>query len=193
MKTIDFYYDFRSPYAYLASQRLTVISSKNVNIVWKPVSIDVLLNLQAGREPWAEYVDPLVPAKRAQLIADVSRMAAYWKIPLRRPDPSRPRSKDTMSIATLLSKAGMEHDAFRRKAFMALWQNQQDLGDPNVYRASAADVDWQAVGSLSDGLAMLTNNTVSAYESGVYGVPTFVNCDQLYFGADRMDVLASQL
>jgi 2-hydroxychromene-2-carboxylate isomerase len=193
MKVIDFYYDFRSLYAYFASQRLEVISSNDVDIVWKPVSIDVLLNLQADREPWAEYVDPLAPAKRAHLVADVGRMAAYWNIPLNRPNPRRPRSKEAMSIATLLSEKGIEHEEFRRKAFASLWQKQQDLGDPEVYSSAAADVDWQTMGSLSDGLEMLTRNTVSAYKQGVYGVPTFVNDEQLYFGADRMDVLASNL
>ena len=45
MAVVDFYYDFRSPYAYLASQQLGVLASKGAAIRWKPVSIDVLLNL----------------------------------------------------------------------------------------------------------------------------------------------------
>ena len=193
MKEVVFYYDFRSPYAYFASQRLKVITSKGANVVWKPVSIDVLLNLQADRDPWAEYVDPLVPAKRAHLVADVGRMAAYWKIPLKRPQPPRPRSKEAMSIATLLAEAGIEHAAFRNNAFAALWQNQKDLGDSEVYQAAVGDIDWQTFGTLSNGLERLSQNTLTAYARGVYGVPTFVVDDHLYFGADRMGVLANNL
>jgi len=43
------------------------------------------------------------------------------------------------------------------------------------------------------GVDLLTQNTVAAYESGVFGVPTFVVGDDLYFGADRMELLASRL
>jgi len=37
--------------------------------------IDVPLYLQANREPWAEYVDPLPPVKRVRLVADVGSLA----------------------------------------------------------------------------------------------------------------------
>ncbi len=157
------------------------------------MSIDVLLNLQANREPWAQYVDPLSPPKRAHLVADVGRMAAYWNIPFNRPEPRRPQSKDAMSIATLLSDADIEHSEFRENAFAALWQQQKDLGDASVIDGALAGVDWKGLGSVEDGLEKLTQNTIHAYEKGVYGVPTFLHGDHLYFGADRMDVLASRL
>lgn len=40
---------------------------------------------------------------------------------------------------------------------------------------------------------LLTQNTLAAYERGDFGVPTFVVGEELYFGADRMELLASRL
>ena len=89
---IDIYYDFRSPYAYLAWWRIRrqqALSSWKWR--WKPVSIDVLLNLQAGREPLAPYVDPLLPPKRKHFLADIRRSAKFFGAPLSPPHRPRPR------------------------------------------------------------------------------------------------------
>jgi hypothetical protein len=64
---IDVFYDFRSPYAFFASHRIRRgdFVRSDVGWRWQPVSIDILLNLQAGRESFAPYVDPLSGPKRA--------------------------------------------------------------------------------------------------------------------------------
>ena len=90
--TIEAYYDFRSPYAYFANHRIRhglFVPPVPVKWLWRPVSIDVLLNLQAGRDAWAAYSDPLSGPKRAHLLADVRRNAAFYNIPLRAPKPPR--------------------------------------------------------------------------------------------------------
>lgn len=142
MRSIDFYYDFRSPYACFATTRLDLSTSAGASIRWRPVFIDVLLNLQQGRKPWDEWHDILSPPKRAHFMADIFRLIEYWKVPFRMPSPARPNANAAMSIAALLDRDGVEHSAFRR---------------------------------------------------GVFGVPTFVVGDELYFGADRMELLASRL
>src|SRR3954464_8946565 len=94
---IDIYYDFRSPYAYLAWWRIRrqqALSSWKWR--WKPVSIDVLLNLQAGREPLAPYVDPLPAPKRKHFLADVRRSANFLR-----------RTIVTTASASSRSRAGL--------------------------------------------------------------------------------------
>jgi hypothetical protein len=54
--TVDAYYDFRSPYAYFANHRIrdgSFTLPPSAAWQWRPVSIDILLNLQAGRDAWA--------------------------------------------------------------------------------------------------------------------------------------------
>ena len=130
--TIEVYYDFRSPYAYFASHRIRdgAISGYGHDWIWRPVSIDVLLNLQAGRAPWAPYLDPLSPPKRAHLVADVRRLAAYYNVPLKPTNPRRPDSRAALCLAGLIDER--ERSAFNDAVFEALWQRQQDIASPEV-------------------------------------------------------------
>ncbi|MCK1394551.1 DsbA family protein [Bradyrhizobium sp. 1] len=78
---IETFYDFRSPYAYFANYRVRrgkLGFAKNVEWVGRPIFIDVILNLQAGREPWAPYIDTLIQPKRTYLMADIRRMAEFY-------------------------------------------------------------------------------------------------------------------
>jgi 2-hydroxychromene-2-carboxylate isomerase len=131
--TIEAYYDFRSPSACIANHRsrqgsfVPPVPSKWLR---RPVSIDVLLNLQAGRDAWAPHADSLSGPKRAHLLADVRRNAAFYKAPLRAPKPPRPDSIPALCTATGLGPEG--HDDFRNAVFDAPWQQQRNIADPNV-------------------------------------------------------------
>jgi hypothetical protein len=60
--TIEAYYDFGSPYTYFANHRTrtgSFVLPVAAKWLWRPFSIDVLLNLPAGRDAWAAYGDPL--------------------------------------------------------------------------------------------------------------------------------------
>ncbi|MES5488118.1 DsbA family protein [Bradyrhizobium sp. INPA03-11B] len=190
---IEVFYDFRSPYAYFASHRLRgdAIVRRGYDWRWCPVSIDVLLNLQTGREPWAAYVDPLPGPKRAHLIADVRRLAAYHRLPLRAPKPPRPNSVPALCLACLLDDR--ERQGFSFAVFDALWQEQQDISTPEVLRAclSRAGVGSDLLDAAFDDAARagLAEATRQAYACGVFGVPSFVVGDEVFFGSDRLDLL----
>jgi 2-hydroxychromene-2-carboxylate isomerase len=195
--TIEAYYDFRSPYAYFADYRIRqglFVAPVAVNWRWLPVSIDVLLNLQAGRDAWAVYSDPLSGPKRAHLLADVRRNAAFYNIPLRSPKPPRPNSVPALSAAALL---GPGHDKFRSAIFAALWQQQRDISDPTVLAeclmGAGADAALVNKAVRSDAWEALAEGTKRAYAKGIFGVPTFVCNNEVFFGNDRLDMLGWRL
>ncbi len=194
---IETYYDFRSPYAYFANHRIRKGDFGLASIVeWvgRPIFIDVILNLQVGGAPWATYVDTLIPPKRAYLMADIRRMAEFygasykpsWKW------PSRPNQVPALCIASLLT--GKIEEAFRTAIFDGLWHEQKDIADPAVLRdiLVRAGGDPALVVQAEDPRvhADLTQRTVEAYAKGVFGAPTFIWNDEIFFGADRLDVLA---
>jgi 2-hydroxychromene-2-carboxylate isomerase len=195
--TIEAYYDFRSPYAYFANHRIRARSFVPPVVVtwhWRPVSIDVLLNLQAGRDAWAAYVDPLSAPKRAHLLADVRRSAAFYQAPLRAPMP-RPDSIPALCTAALLDPEA--HEVFRNAVFDALWQQQRDIADPEVLAECLAransDPALAARALAREARDALAEETTRAYASGVFGVPTFVCHGEIFFGNDRLDMLAWRL
>jgi 2-hydroxychromene-2-carboxylate isomerase len=196
--TIDAYYDFRSPYAYFANFRIrqgsfTLLSPTTWR--WRPVSIDILLNLQAGRDAWASYVDPLSGPKRAHLVADVRRTAEFYGTPLRAPKPQRPNSIPALCTAALLDPEG--HDGFRNAVFEALWQEQRDIGDPSVLASCLAragrDPGLVDRALLPEARTALADATTLAFANGIFGVPTFVYNDEVFFGNDRLEMLQWRL
>ena len=196
MTTVDLYYDFRSPFSYFASQRLSVLTSQGAHINWCPVSVDVLLNLQVNRQPWGEVLDPMCDAKRDHFMADIFRMIEYWDITFSVPSPIPPKCNKAMAIAALLKAEGSEHSAFRQSLFKAVWQEQKDPNDISVLQMclDAGGHEHATVQTAETvGMERLTEDTLAAFRQGVFGVPSFVSNGQLYFGADRMDVLAVQL
>ncbi|MEO6843039.1 MAG: DsbA family protein [Bradyrhizobium sp.] len=194
---IETYYDFRSPYAYFADHRVRKadLGFKN-EVEWagRPIFIDVILNLQIGGEPWAPYVDSLIPPKRAYLMADIRRMAQFYGAPYK-PSwkwPDRPNQIPALCIASLLS--GKTEQAFRSAIFDGLWHEQRNIADPAVLSDALARaggdpaiLDRANDPSVRDAL---TGRTVEAYANGVFGTPTFVWNGEIFFGADRLEVLA---
>ena len=197
---IETYYDFRSPYAYFADFRVRKGHLNfNADVEWigRPIFIDVILNLQLGRDPWAPYVDTLIPPKRAYLMADIRRMAAFYGAPYKPwwKWPSRPNQVPALCIASLLT--AKTEELFRSIIFDGLWRDERDISDPEVLR----DALVRAGGNLDilDHVGepgvhdALTARTVEAYTNGVFGTPSFVCNGELYFGADRLEVLAWKL
>ncbi len=196
MPDIEYYYDFRSPYAYFALERMDLLTATGALIVWKPVSVDVLLCLQQGLEPWSDYADPFCPPKRAHFMADIFRLIEYWSIPFAMPSPAKPDARTAMAIAALLEREGVSHSAFHDAVYRAIWQEQKDVQGAEVLRAclGAGGHDPALLARAeTEGKALLTSNTLALYERGVFGVPTFIHGENLYFGADRMEMIAASL
>ena len=195
MTNIDFYYDFRSPFAYFATCRMDILESKGAKSNWRPVFVDVLLNTQAGKSPWDERADPFCPPKRAHFMADIFRLIEYWQIPFKMPSPPIPGGNTAMAMAALLGQDGTSHSAFHDAMFKAIWQEQKDGADLEVVKGAllAGNHDAALIDREKEGVELLTKNTLEAYDNGVFGTPTFVVAGDLYFGADRMELIASKL
>ncbi len=80
----------------------------------------------------------------------------------------------------------------------AVWAEERDLADPSTLLAIAAaqDLDGEALLAAATGAAVLAEheaNTEAALAAGVFGVPTFVVGEELFWGQDRLDFVAEAL
>jgi 2-hydroxychromene-2-carboxylate isomerase len=193
---VDVYYDFRSPYAYFAARRIMqrqFVAPVAIEWRWRPVSIDILLNLQAGRDPHAPYSDPLAPPKRRYLVADVRRCAAFYQAPLVSPHVPRPDPVPALCVALLLERQGIRSDMFVQAVFDDMWARAGRIDTPDVLARCLQQVpsglEILEAALLEETKRALTAESIGAYEAGIFGVPSFVFGSEVFFGADRLDLL----
>lgn len=187
MRTVRFYFDPISPYAWLASQELHRLERAGFQLDCQPILFAALLNAQGQKGP-AE-----IPAKRRYVFTDVWRLATQKGLTIEGP-PSHPFNP---LRALRLCQAVSDPRARQRLSVAILdapWRLGLDLNDPNTLSriATGCALDGPALLALTDTpqvKAQLLEATQQAINQGVFGVPSFVVNDQLYWGADRIDSL----
>jgi 2-hydroxychromene-2-carboxylate isomerase len=183
-----FYFDFNSPYAYLAAERIDGLIP---GAEWKPIAFPILLN-QIGRLESALARDP-----RAVLEV-VSPRAAERGLPPVTPPDGWP--VQTWSLAPL--RAGLfadEHGRlkeFSAAAFGKVFVESLSLTEVNNLLAAAreAGLDPDEVEEAierPDIKQRLKDHTDEALAKGVTGIPTVAIGDELFWGDDRLDEAAA--
>ncbi len=189
--SVTFYFDLGSPYAYLAAERLDTLLPGPVQ--WQPVLLGALFKL-TGRSSWA-----LGDYRRRQAgMAEIERRTrGYGLPPMRWPDPWPSDYLTAMRAATYAFRSGRGRE-FTLQAFRNAFQSGADLSIPaHVFEAARetgldrAEIE-RAVGDPEIKLA-LREATASAFEEGVFGVPTIAVGDELFWGDDRLGDAASHL
>jgi uncharacterized protein (TIGR00369 family) len=184
----DFYFDFISPYAYLAWRRwpqLITVAPRP-----RPVVFGALLSA------WGTLGPAEVPPKRAFLIRDVARRARRAGLPLRWP-PAHPWSP-LLSLRLALPEVAGDHQKELIDAlFRAAWEHGQSIEDEATVRGilEAAGLGASPVEEASKPAARqaLRAATEQAVARGVFGVPTIDTGDELFWGEDQLDEVADRL
>jgi len=176
VRAIRWYFDFVSPYSYIAFKRLHELP-RDVRVELRPVLFGALLN-HFGQKGPAE-----VPAKRLWTY----RWCIWWArslgIPFRFPasHPFNPLHHLRLAIA-----AGSSPEAVGR-IFDAIWTTGAEAADPVAFRALVQElgVDDARLGTpeVKDALR---KNSDEAAARGVFGVPTYEVDGELFWGADAI-------
>jgi 2-hydroxychromene-2-carboxylate isomerase len=185
MPTADWYFDFISPFAYLQSEQLGLIRPK-VRVRYRPVLFAGLLGA-AGQKGPAE-----IPAKRAFTYRHCLWQAKALGIPLKFP-PEHPFNP--LPLLRLAIACDCAPDAIHR-IFRFVWRDGRlpDLpiewvelvGELGIRDAEARIASPEVKGELR-------RNTDEAIARGVFGVPTLMIGDQLFWGADATRMAADYL
>jgi 2-hydroxychromene-2-carboxylate isomerase len=181
MKTADWYFDFISPYAYLQATRLPALSN-HVEIRAKPVLFAALLNHHGQLGP-AE-IEP----KREFIFRQVLWLAKREGIVMKLP-PEHPFNP--LPVLRLALAMHSEIDAIQR-IFDFIWRDGRNVGDSQEWQAltdtiGLADADEKLADPAIKNA--LRSNTDEAIARGVFGVPTLVVDDELFWGHDAADFM----
>lgn len=193
-KSIEFYFDFGSPTAYLAYTQLPRIAeSQGAELIFKPVLLGGIF--QASRN-----VSPVtIPAKGRYMLLDLQRFARRYGVPLLF-NPHFPIN----TLQLMRGAVGMQmHQPQRFQAYVdslyqAMWAAGLNLGDPAVFEGALtrAGFDAREILALCADAAVkerLKSETEAAVKRGLFGVPAMFVGDEMFFGQDRLDFVREAL
>jgi 2-hydroxychromene-2-carboxylate isomerase len=190
MATLEFFYDFTSPYSYLASTQVEAVAARaGAAVRWRPFVLGGVFKATGNRAPLE------TPAKGRHMLVDLQRWARRLGVPLHFPG--------TFPIPTVLAlRCALAAEAqgrlvpFSRAVFRAAWVDEQDIASPEVLAGLADDVglDGAALVAAAPGFKeALVKNTAEAVERGAFGAPTFFVGEELFVGNDRLDFVEAAL
>ena len=177
--SVDWYFDFVSPYSYISFYRLPSLSA---SIVYKPVLFAGLLN-HFGQKGPAE-----IPAKRKWTYRWCHWWARELGIPFRFPavHPFNPLQHLRLALACDSRPAAV------KRIFDSIWMSGGNPSEGFPALCHELGVDPARLGE-NDIKDALRKNTEEAAARGVFGVPSFVVDDEVFWGADSLDFLAAFL
>ena len=181
-KSIDFYFDFISPYSYLAYKRINVL--KNLKINYKPILLGGLHKLGGITAPAFNERKMKNMKNDCELIAKKNNIEFKWntKFPVN-------------SLLIMRGYLTLDKE-FKKKyfddCFDAYWKNNIDVSiEENINEILEnckidKDIFFKNINDqkIKDELKELTN---LAFEKDIFGAPTFVINNKLFWGQDRLD------
>jgi 2-hydroxychromene-2-carboxylate isomerase len=192
-KTVEFYFDVGSPYSYLAYKALPGIAAAHAaQIVWRPMLLGGVFKATGGHSPAGN------PAKRKWMDEDMQRWAARYGAAFTR-NPHFPiNTLILMRGAVGMQMRGPDFHKYVEVIFHAMWVEPRNLGEQQelaaVLRQAGFDADaFQTLVSDPEVKEQLKNNTENAVARGVFGAPTFFVGEEMFWGQDRLDLVAAAL
>ncbi len=182
MKRIELYFDYASPWAYLASE-LVARDLTAAAIDHRPVYL-------RGLESFAKGL-PYSSAKLTYLMSDFPRCAAHERIPLAPPAAFPIDGLHALRGALVAQDRGA-FEGYHRATFRAVWAESRDI----TKKESAARLLAEAIGTTeAEALEamsaqaikdLLRDTTSAAVARGLFGVPTFFVGEEMFWGHDRI-------
>lgn len=185
---IEFYYDFASPYGYMAATRISALAAKHGRgVAWKPILLGVVFKVTGG------VPLPTAPLKGDYSRRDMERSARLAKIPFRVPAkfPIAAQSPSRV-IYSLEAEGPARQEEVTLALYRAYMVEDKDISSPEVSAEVAATVgmDRQKVLDLIANPVMkekLKTETEAAIQRGVCGSPYMIVDGEPFWGFDRID------
>ena len=185
IKSIDFYFDFISPYSYLAHKEIkTLKDKKNIIFNYKPILVGGLHNLQGITAP--AFIKPKLKhmISDCDLIAKKNKSTFIWnsKFPI-----------NSLNILRgYLFINDETKDLYLNVIFDAYWKDDLDTSNEKILETLIKKCKINS-NDFFDGIKVpkikdkLKDVTQEAHDKGIFGAPTFVVNNKIFWGQDRLE------
>ena len=186
IKSFEFYFDFISPYSYLAHQELKKVERKfSVKIKYKPILLGGLHNLHGIKAP------AFIPSKAKFMIRDCKLIAEKHRVNF--------KFNSYFPIKTVNLMRGVfiaEEDNFKSyyidHIFDSIWRDGLNMNDQNIIDKILKNINVNPktffLRSTTQNMKdLLKKKTKEAFDKGVFGAPTFFINNKVFLGQDRLE------
>ena len=183
-KNLDFYFDIISPYAYLAYKQITLIDKKKIQFNYKPILLGGLHKLAGITAPAFNEFKMKNMKNDCNLIASKKNIKFNW-------NDKFPINSLKIMRGYLAVKKEIK-DIYLETFFNAYWKNNIDLENIDNIKnlLNIIDIDSNKFfedleqPEIKEKLKEVTN---LAFQKEVFGAPTFIVNNKLFWGQDRLD------
>jgi 2-hydroxychromene-2-carboxylate isomerase len=188
-KQIDYYLTPVSPWAYLGHARFTQIAMRHgATVSVKPVDYGVIFP-QSGGLPLAKRA----PQRQAYRLSELARWRDFLGVPLNIHPKFFPA--DPSQAACLIAAAPEDKRIALAGDFLrSVWAEEKNIADVGwVAEIAARNGIADAAAAVARGRAAYESNTQEAVTRQVFGAPTYVYREELFWGQDRLEFLERAL
>ena len=185
-RLFDFYFDFVSPYSFLAHEEIKRLEKKNlVKVQYKPILLGGLHNLHGIKAP------AFIPSKAKFMIRDCKMVAEKKKIKFKFNSYFPIKTVNLMRGVFIAKEDGFE-SYYIDKIFESVWRDGLNMNDQNIVDKilKNTNINPKTFFLRASGQSIkntLRKKTDEAFEKGVFGAPTFLVNNKIFWGQDRLD------
>ena len=184
MKSIDFYYDYGSPTAYLAWTQIRNLDLNLYKVTYFPILLGGVFKATDNKAPG------LVVPKAKWMSDDIKMYANKYKVKFVMND-AFPINTLYLMRGAIYAKQNNFLEKYNEAIFLAMWSNNINLSDPKniiitLDKNGFNSNDFMNAAESQQIKDELKKVTVDAVNLGMFGVPSFIVDGKLFFGQDRM-------
>ena len=181
-KSIDFYFDFISPYSYLAYKKIDKLGKVNIN--YKPILLGGLHKLGGITAPAFNERKMKNMKNDCELVAKKNNIQFKWNTKF-------PINSLSLMRGYLVVKPELKKEYFNN-CFEAYWKNNIDISVEKNIKEILKNTNVDEINffrkisleKIKENLKELTN---TAFKKDIFGAPTFVVNNKIFWGQDRLD------
>jgi len=191
IKPFDFFFDFISPYSYLAHKQIRKLEKENnIKINYKPILLGGLHKL-AGVTAAA-----FIPSKTKYMIRDCKMIAEKHNIKFKF-NTNFPINSITLMRGVFFAQKEKKLSKYIDFFFDAYWKEGLNLNNDKILNSILAslNIDFNEFHSITSGQKIknkLIDETNDAYNKGVFGAPSFIINNKLFWGQDRIEFVLKE-
>lgn len=185
---IEFWYEFASTYSYPAAMRVEAAAREaGVTLRWRPF----LLGPIFGAQGWNDSPFNIYPAKGRYMWRDMARICEAVGLALKAP-VRFPQNGLKAARLALLGQDAAWGPEFTRRVYLANFSEQKDISDEGVLADILSSLSLDAAALIAqsnapDNKERLKAQTEEAVARGIFGAPSFLAGDELFWGNDRLE------